>query len=187
MCRRTVGPKAIAQYTLRASATLRGYAGPHKSPRRRHIHHLIRRCVLGGAERVSAPTSEKPLNAKLARPRSVVPGRRGSMILPKGIIGKEELQAQQGDQKGTVEGTKDGPTPPPKLADPSFERALSQRTRAPSMHTPGHPRGKARGTKEPGGPRRGVIVGRRASYAYPYPDEQRANTPRGGERRGRWT
>ena len=36
MCRRTVGPKALAQYTVRVSALLRGYAGPYritKTPR----------------------------------------------------------------------------------------------------------------------------------------------------------
>ena len=102
------------------------------------------------------------------------------MILPEGVIGKEELQAQQGDQKGTVEGTKDGPTPPPKLADPSYERALSQRMRTPSMHTPGHPRGgRWSGTKKPGGPRRGVIVGRRASRYFttrPGGDQTRKRT-----------
>jgi hypothetical protein len=30
MCRRTVGPKALAQYTVRVSALLRGYAGPYR-------------------------------------------------------------------------------------------------------------------------------------------------------------
>ena len=30
MCRRTVGPKALAQYTARASAMLSGYAGPYR-------------------------------------------------------------------------------------------------------------------------------------------------------------
>ena len=30
MCRRTLGPKALAQYTARVSATLRGYAGPYR-------------------------------------------------------------------------------------------------------------------------------------------------------------
>jgi hypothetical protein len=60
-------------------------------------------------------------------------------------------------------GTRTGRRP---LLGPSarLARALSQKMRAPSMHTPGHPGGGRRlGTKKPGGPRRGVIVGRRAS------------------------
>ncbi len=50
-----------------------------------------------------------------------------------------------------------------------LSRALSQKIGAPSMHTPGHTRSARPGTKKPGGPRRGVIVGRRASPIFYYP------------------
>ena len=52
----------------------------------------------------------------------------------------------------------------PLLGPPArLSRAFSQKIGAPSMHTPGHSRGgRWLGTKKPGGPRRGVITGRRA-------------------------
>ncbi len=54
-------------------------------------------------------------------------------------------------------------------------RALSQKKGTPSIHAPGNTRGAKPSTKRPGGPRRGMIVGRRASYAHQYPTGRRAN------------
>ncbi len=71
--------------------------------------------------------------------------------------------------------------PPARIA-----RALSQKIGAPSMRTPDHTRGTAgpvAGKRKPGGPRRGVIAGRRARYAHPYPTELRANTRRAWARK----
>jgi hypothetical protein len=66
-----------------------------------------------------------------------------------------------GPGKGAKTGRRPLLGPPARLS-----RALSQEAQAPSMHNPGHPRGTGPGTKKPGGPRRGVIVGRRASQHF---------------------
>ena len=108
-------------------------------------------------------------------------GAGGRGARPPGSSARDENDSRAWDV-GLRQGAKTGRRP---LLGPSarLSRALSQKIGAPSMHTPGHTRGARPGTKKPGGPRRGVIVGRRASPIFYYPTGRRPNT-KGGAPRG---
>ena len=90
-------------------------------------------------------------------------GDRGPRRAAPGFFHTRGTETRAGSKgAGTGRGSKAGRRP--LLGPPArLSRALSQKIGAPSMHTPGHTRGARPSTKRPGGPRRGVIVGRRAS------------------------
>src|ERR671917_1050177 len=99
--------------------------------------------------------------------------QRSSLLFPQ-LPGYELRRTPSG--RSSEPRRKNGPAPPPRSA--GLCRASSQTIGATSIHTPGLPRGMGRGKgkKRPGGPRRGVITGRRATLIHPYPTPRRANT-----------